>query len=78
MTKTKTTSAADAAALDRALLAGLRPRATGSSRGLIVTIPSIDEGRKATYKSLIDAKGDMTVAGTVSDTHLTLPTIDSV
>ena len=63
MTKTKNNSAADVAALDRALLANLRPRATGSSRGLIVSIPSINEG-KATYKSLIDAKGDMTAAGT--------------
>ncbi len=50
MTKAKTTSAADSAALDRALLAGLRPRATGGSRGLIVTIPSAEAGRKATYK----------------------------
>jgi hypothetical protein len=57
-------SAADRAALTRALAAGMRPRATGSTRGLIVTLPSERAGGKATYKTLIDRKGALTPAGT--------------
>ncbi len=49
--------------LDRALAAGMRPRPTGGSRGVIVTIPPAEAGRKSTYKSLIDRHGNITKSG---------------
>ncbi|MEO1777090.1 MAG: hypothetical protein AAFS07_19290, partial [Pseudomonadota bacterium] len=44
-------------ALDRALSAGLKPRATAGSKGLIVSVPG---GR---YRTLITSKGQLTGAG---------------
>ena len=57
-----TVSASDKSALDRALAANLNPRPTGGSRGLVVTIPGVN-GRKSTYRTLIDRRGSMTTAG---------------
>ena len=50
-------------ALGRALEAGLRPRATGKPRGLIVTTPGLS-GRRAGYKTPIDREGGVTTSGT--------------
>ena len=55
-------SAADKVAIDRAVQAGLQPRATGKSTGLIVTVQGT-AGRKATYRSLISTNGTPTAAG---------------
>jgi hypothetical protein len=55
-------SAADRAGLQRALDAGFQPRASGTSRGLIVSVPR--EGLKHTYRTLIDRNGEPTPAGT--------------
>ena len=51
------------AALDRALADGMRPRPSGGSRGMIVTIPPAEAGRKSTYRTLIDRNGNMTKNG---------------
>ncbi len=68
-------SAADQAALNRALQAGMRPRATGGSRGLIITIPSSGAG-KATFRTLINTRGELTSAGTHYYSQLNQPAPD--
>jgi hypothetical protein len=55
-------SAADRVGLQRALDAGFEPRTSGTSRGLIVSIPR--PGLKTTYRTLIDRNGGPTPAGT--------------
>ena len=54
----------------------MRPRATGGSRGLIITIPPAGAGLKATFRTLINTRGELTGAGSHYYAQLNTPAPD--